>query len=101
MTETDYHPGTDGFADPFCRSVKEPALQIRPKGRQMPTVVFETGWGDKFRRMNDDVRLWFNGSRGQVQVVILIKWDIQNGEFIGRVEVYRAGNSHPEIQVSV
>ncbi|KAH8424953.1 uncharacterized protein LDX57_002699 [Aspergillus melleus] len=64
---------TKGFAQPYYhRSVKQPFLQVRTRGQEMPRIVIEIGWNESIQRMSEDVFLWGDGSYSTVRVVILV-----------------------------
>jgi len=70
--------GITNFTGNYYGSVKEPDFSFIPIGinglrRDFPSVVLESGWSSTGRELADQCRLWHEGSRGRVRVVILVK----------------------------
>ncbi|KAK1147811.1 hypothetical protein N8T08_000324 [Aspergillus melleus] len=82
---------TEGFAQPYYhQSVKQPFLQVRTRGQEMPQIVIEIGWNESIQRMREDVSLWGDGSYSTVQVVILVHFTFHPDDQVqGSLEVWR------------
>ena len=63
---------------------------IRAGNLRLPTVVIEAGWSEAWNRLTDDMNIWLVGGNGDVEVVILIKWNKigRSDRVRGFVEVY-------------
>ncbi|KAG0638404.1 hypothetical protein HOY80DRAFT_1137568 [Tuber brumale] len=83
-------PQYNNFISPYRRLSKEADLTFVPRiganwttKAEFPSVVLESGWSEPASQLHRDATLWQQGSRGQVLVVIQVKFFRRNENRIG------------------
>lgn len=61
------------FKDAYRGSWKQPDFAIRSLDLDRPNLIIETGFSQSDESLQRKVQLWLEGSRGVVQVVIVVK----------------------------
>ncbi|KAL7273490.1 Transcription factor [Rhizina undulata] len=61
-----------GFSDAFRKSCKLPDWYIKRRRRKYPTVVFEVGWTQLYKDLIQNAKLWLEGSKGKVRLVVIV-----------------------------
>ena len=66
-----------GFVGNWANSTKTPDLCYSPRidgvPTVFPTIVLESGWSESQTHLENDCKLWLEGSAGAVKVVLLYK----------------------------
>ncbi|OJJ78968.1 uncharacterized protein ASPGLDRAFT_40355 [Aspergillus glaucus CBS 516.65] len=86
-------PRFENFQAPYTASRKEPDQCILPAGKSLPTVVIESGWSETKPQLYRDRDLWLKGGVGNIQVVIILKWNADSERKVkGDIELYDLDN---------
>ena len=69
--------------------------------RKFPSVILESGWSEPDKRLALDARLWQQGTKGAVRVVIQVKYFKRAGGRIGsKIRISRATPTRRSFQIT-
>jgi hypothetical protein len=66
--------GVTTFKTPRVSKEGDSALKsrsMRPREKDWPTIVLESGWSESLTRLRQDAHIWFENSGGDVKIVLL------------------------------
>ncbi|KAL1982947.1 hypothetical protein VTN96DRAFT_634 [Rasamsonia emersonii] len=75
--------------EPYAASSKTPDWYCRVDTANLPRIVVESGWSERWPQLNQDSDLWMRGGAPEVQLVLIFHWrKLRGGRVRGDLQVW-------------